>query len=87
MYIPQGYTQQEVMEAAQQLPEPSRFADEGRNPRMRVAVRERMRCVPHPYGCCNVSTSCMRVLTFELNNVLDFRTDRLVHFWTLVGGG
>lgn len=87
MHIPQGFTQQEVMEAARRLPEPNRYARETGNPTMRVAVHETMRCSYRDYQANCMSTARMRVLRFELNNILDFRSDTLLYFWTLVGEG
>lgn len=88
MHIPQGYTQEEIMEAASQLPCAENYARDRGDPIVCVAVRECCSAYFRP-GCYPpASTVCrMRVLKFKLNNVLDFRTDRLIHFWTLSGEG
>ena len=42
----------------------------------------------HCQGCTHGrnSTSYCRYLEFEVNSALDYRTDRIVFWWTLVGG-
>ena len=87
MHIPQGYTQEDIMEAASQLPCPENYARDCGNPVVRVAVRECCRAYCRPCGYETVSTARMRILQFTLNNVLDYRTDTLIHYWTLTGEG
>ena len=90
-YIPHGFTMAEVREAAQSLPDPARHRHATGNRTVKVAVHEYPNAA---YSAPNsewlrANSECnsyMRILTFDLLSNLDYKTDRIVYAWVLVGG-
>jgi hypothetical protein len=91
MYVPKGFTKDEVRSAAKDLPDPHRFYLSSGNDEVAIAVPEypgnnyvkptksfledRAR---HTY-------TVMRILYFRLYRVFDWKTDRTVYAWTCSG--
>ena len=85
MFVPHGFTAQEVLDAGSRLPDPYSIEAKGRaGMTHHVAVHN---YPGHWYrepdqGC---ASEYMRVLSFRLTNKLDIRTGQNVYAWELIG--